>query len=95
MSTLSQAKVSLALLVLLSTAILSGHAQCKQEDTRYTICDHTTPVCKCKPTANKECYYCFEIEQRHTFTKYVLTGEDIQIPGYGGRVWYFDDDGQL
>ena len=65
---------------------------CDRSDTNYVTCDHTTPVCECTTT---ECYFCFEIEQRHTFTRYFLTDDDIEIPGYGGRVLYFNDQGQL
>ena len=65
---------------------------CDRSDTRYVTCDHTTPVCEC---TTAECYFCFEVEQRHTFTRYFLTNDDIDIPGYGGRVLYFNDQGQL
>ena len=81
--------VSLILIIFAST----GHAQsCNRSDPTYVPCDHTTPVCEC---TKLECYFCLEIEQRHTFTRYFLTEEETDIPGYGGRVWHFNDQGQL
>ena len=87
-------KTASTLLVLTLIFILgSGQAQlCDRSDTNYVTCDHTTPVCKCTTT---ECYFCFEVEQRHTFTRYFLTNDDVEIPEYGGRVLYFNDTGQL
>ena len=88
------------ILILLSIVILSGHAQLcapHRRDSRYTTCDHTTPVCECEDEKliDNVCRFCFEIEQRHTFTRYLLDTDDIEIPGYGGRVWYFNSTGQL
>ena len=81
--------VSLILIIFAS----NGHAQsCNRSDPTYVSCNHTTPVCECTDT---ECYFCLEIEQRHTFTRYFLTEEETDIPGYGGRVWYFNDQGEL
>ena len=80
--------------------ILSCQAQlyCNRTDTKYTVCDHTTRVCECSEKNSKlidnVCRFCFEIEQRHTFTRYVIDNE-IEIPGYGGRVLYFNEQGQL
>ena len=81
------------ILTLLSISILSGHAQlCNRTDLLYTNCDYSTPVCECVPS-NNVCRFCFEIETRHTFTRYFLTEEGVS--GYGGRVVYFNDQGQL
>ena len=56
----------------------------RNKDVEYTQCDSTTQVCECTQSV---CYFCFEIEHRHTFTRYNLTKDEIQVPGYGGRVW--------
>ena len=86
----------LLIITLLSTTVVPpGHAQlCNRGDVHYTECDYTKQECECIPM-NNECRFCFEIEQRHTFTKYFLTKGGIDIPGYGGRVWYFNNTGEL
>ena len=63
---------------------------CDRNDDQYVRCDHTTPVCECSNT--DVCYFCLEIEQRLTFTRYRLTQDEIQIPGFGGRVGYIDEE---
>ena len=92
----SLVSVSLALILWLAFGAYSGYAQMcslNMDNVSYTKCDHTTPVCECNKS---ECYFCFEIEQRHTLTRYVLSRQKIEIPGYGGRVWYANDtNGQL
>ena len=86
-------RVSLMMLIVFAS---NCHAQlCNRQDTRYTSCNHTTPVCECVPVNGNQCYFCFEIEQRHTFTRYLLDQRDIEIPGDSGRVVYFDNEGQL
>ena len=90
--------VLLTLILWLVFGAYSGYAQmCSQNinNVPYTKCDHTTPVCECTRNDNNECYFCFEIEQRRTLTRYVLSQQEIEIPGYGGRVWYANSNGQL
>ena len=95
----SLVSVSLALILWLAFGAYPGYAQmCSLniKNASYTKCDHTTPVCECTPNDMNECYFCFEIEQRHTLTRYVLSRQKIEIPGFGGRVWYANDsNGQL
>ena len=92
-----QVGILVSISLILSIVILSGRAQfcSNRADEQYTKCDHTTPVCECT-NENKVCRFCFEIEQRHTFTRYLLDNDnEIEIPGYGGSVWHFNDTGQL
>ena len=82
MLTLSSTLVLSFLFVVAPTAraqrLLDG---CDRNYNQYVRCDHTTPVCKCSDP--RECYFCFEIEQRLTFTRYNLSRDEIQIPGFG------------
>ena len=77
------------LLILLFLAIATGQLQdgCDRSDSSYVDCDHKKDVCEC---TSDECFFCFEIEHRHTFTRYLLSESDVQIPGFGGEVWYFN-----
>ena len=84
------------LLALLGCAVVA-HGQDDEIPREWEAvkCDHSTEVCEC--TGSKAalsfpdtiCYFKFEIEQRHSFTRYILDNE-LTIPGFGGRVVYFD-----
>ena len=73
-----------------------AHGQETPREWEVVECDHSTEFCEC--TGRKAalsfpdtiCYFKLEIEQRHSFTRYILDNE-LTIPGFGGRVVYFAD----
>ena len=86
--------LSVISLVLICAVVANG--QEIPREWEEVECDHSTEVCEC--TGSKAalmsfpdtiCYFKLEIEQRHSFTRYILDNE-FTIPGFGGRVVYFD-----
>ena len=96
-------KCALVLSGFLFTVAPTARAQrlvdgCDRMNDQYVTCDHTMAFCECREQDLRDtdtCYFCLEIEQRPTFTRYNLTEDEIQIQRFGGRVWYFNSAGDF
>ena len=86
--------LSLLTLLLLCTAVKAQdweEVQCEYDDT-----ERPPGFCECTGNTGSPdpiCHFTLEIEQLHTFTRYILDGER-RIPGFGGRVMYFETQGE-
>ena len=93
-------EATVVLLVMVFAVVIQGQDPEIPDSWERVACNHTTEVCECSGAgttstrADTICYFTLEIEQRHTFTKYILDNE-LTIPGFGGRVVYFNDSGSL
>ena len=81
------------LTLLLPITSISAAIDASTLDVHTVACNHTTTSCECRQDADV-CVFSLQIEQLHSFTRYIINpefGERVQL----ARVYYFGDDGNL